>query len=166
MLFYRKSLNNQLKLNRYDSNSNTIDDIDLDIESETLNRKRKRSKDQVYNVHNNYQLFDEALEDLNKKGNWRKQRNHYTSDSNILSIKFFQIFYFLCRKFFSNLFNKIMKSYLVIYKKILFEHKTNFFFLSLNFSKIKYTESVGCELYFYKIKFNMGKRFQYYLNDS
>ncbi|RNA25995.1 hypothetical protein BpHYR1_026375 [Brachionus plicatilis] len=39
----------------------------------------KRSKDQVYNVHNNYQLFDEALEDLNKIGNWRKQRKQSTS---------------------------------------------------------------------------------------
>ncbi|RNA06620.1 hypothetical protein BpHYR1_045743 [Brachionus plicatilis] len=68
MLFYRKSLKNQLKLDR------------SDIESETLHRKRKRSKGQVYNVHNNYQFFDKALEDLNKIGNWRKQRKHYTSD--------------------------------------------------------------------------------------
>ncbi|RNA13007.1 hypothetical protein BpHYR1_030270, partial [Brachionus plicatilis] len=58
----------------------TSDDVDSDIESETLNRKRKRSKGQVYNVHNKYQLFDEALEELNKIGNWRKQRKHYTSD--------------------------------------------------------------------------------------
>ncbi|RNA37593.1 hypothetical protein BpHYR1_002000 [Brachionus plicatilis] len=56
----------------------TNDDVDSDIESETLHRKRKKSKGQVYNVHNNYQLFDEALEDLNKIGNWRKQRKHYT----------------------------------------------------------------------------------------
>ncbi|RNA42053.1 hypothetical protein BpHYR1_037136 [Brachionus plicatilis] len=56
----------------------TSDDVDLDIESETLHRKRKRSKGQVYNVHNNYQLIDEALKDLNKIGNWRKQRKHYT----------------------------------------------------------------------------------------
>ncbi|RNA13120.1 hypothetical protein BpHYR1_020103 [Brachionus plicatilis] len=41
----------------------TRDDVDLDIESETLQRKRKRSK---------------ALDDLNKIGNWRKQRKHYT----------------------------------------------------------------------------------------
>ncbi|RNA14977.1 hypothetical protein BpHYR1_005027 [Brachionus plicatilis] len=53
----------------------TSDDVDSDIESETLHRKRKRSKG---HVHNNYQLFDEALEDLNKIGNWRKQRKHYT----------------------------------------------------------------------------------------
>ncbi|RNA29514.1 hypothetical protein BpHYR1_028336 [Brachionus plicatilis] len=58
----------------------TSDDVDSNIESETLNRKRKRSKGQVYNVHNNYQLFDEALEELNKIGNWRKQRKHYTSN--------------------------------------------------------------------------------------
>ncbi|RNA34659.1 hypothetical protein BpHYR1_049319 [Brachionus plicatilis] len=57
----------------------TSDDEDSDIESETLHRKRKRSKDQVYNVHNNYQLFDEALEDLNKIGNWKKQRKQSTS---------------------------------------------------------------------------------------
>ncbi|RNA23601.1 hypothetical protein BpHYR1_049560 [Brachionus plicatilis] len=44
----------------------TSDDEDSDIGSETLHRKRKGSKNQVYNVHNNYQLFDEALEDLNK----------------------------------------------------------------------------------------------------
>ncbi|RNA08063.1 hypothetical protein BpHYR1_018734 [Brachionus plicatilis] len=55
-------------------------DTNSDIESETLHRKRKRTKDQVHNVHNNYQLFDEALEDLNKIGNWRKQCKHYTSD--------------------------------------------------------------------------------------
>ncbi|RNA26336.1 hypothetical protein BpHYR1_040896 [Brachionus plicatilis] len=78
MFFYCKSFKNQLKLNRYDGNSNTSDDVDSDIESETLHRKRKRSKDQVYNVHNNYQSFDEALEDLNKISNWRKQRKHYT----------------------------------------------------------------------------------------
>ncbi|RNA01299.1 hypothetical protein BpHYR1_039929 [Brachionus plicatilis] len=58
----------------------TSDDVDSDIESETLHRERNRSKDQIYNVHNNYQLFDEALKDLNKIGNWRKQRKHYTSD--------------------------------------------------------------------------------------
>ncbi|RNA00254.1 hypothetical protein BpHYR1_035323 [Brachionus plicatilis] len=55
----------------------TIDYVDSDIESETLDRKRKRCKSQavtnVYNVHNNYQLFDEALEDLKKIGNWKKQ---------------------------------------------------------------------------------------------
>ena len=38
----------------------TGDDLDSDIEFETLYRKRKRSKGQVYNVLNNYQLFDEA----------------------------------------------------------------------------------------------------------
>ncbi|RNA03119.1 hypothetical protein BpHYR1_035863 [Brachionus plicatilis] len=66
-----------MKLNRYISNTRDVEDSD--IESETLHRQRKRSKDQVYNVHNNYQLFDEALEDLNKKGNRRKQRKQSTS---------------------------------------------------------------------------------------
>ncbi|RMZ99124.1 hypothetical protein BpHYR1_042777 [Brachionus plicatilis] len=65
MLFYRKSLKNQLKLNRYDGiaviQDNTVssssenvlvyqdtsDDVDSDIEFETLHRKRKRSKGQV-----------------------------------------------------------------------------------------------------------------------
>ncbi|RNA00992.1 hypothetical protein BpHYR1_023881 [Brachionus plicatilis] len=36
-------------------------DVDSDSESETSHRKRKRSKGQVYNVHSNYQLFDEVL---------------------------------------------------------------------------------------------------------
>ncbi|RNA43813.1 hypothetical protein BpHYR1_020663 [Brachionus plicatilis] len=49
------------------NNDDVVDDSD--IESETLHRKRKRSKGKVYNVHNNYQLFDKALEDLNKLGN-------------------------------------------------------------------------------------------------
>ncbi|RNA32132.1 hypothetical protein BpHYR1_029868 [Brachionus plicatilis] len=41
---YRKSFKNQLKLNRYDGNSNTSDDVDSDIESETLHRNRKKKQ--------------------------------------------------------------------------------------------------------------------------